>query len=71
MKREKTLFLCEICNYGCSEKTNLMRQQMIHMGEKPFKCGTCDYRGSTKSNLTIHERTPNETSNYTYERKTI
>ena len=60
-------FKCDICNYSCSDKTNLKRHSesvhvYTHEGKKQFKCDICDFRCSHKHHLkrhieSVHEKT--------------
>ena len=46
---------CDICNKGCTRKSDLERHQRVHTGEKPYKCGTCDKAFSQKGSLYTHQ----------------
>jgi len=51
-------FKAVVCKY-CGktvEYTKLKNHELIHTGEKPFKCSDCPYRCIQRSNLRIHMR---------------
>ncbi|XP_052741016.1 zinc finger protein 84 isoform X2 [Bicyclus anynana] len=50
-------FSCDICNYKCSQRCNLLQHMRIHSGEKPYSCETCNYKCSQKSTLLNHIKT--------------
>lgn len=37
-------YVCNICGTRLATHESLSQHQMIHTGEKPFKCGHCDKR---------------------------
>ena len=40
----KKPFRCNICDYSCSQKSNMKSHvTYVHEGQKPFKCDICDY----------------------------
>jgi len=46
---------CKYCGKTV-EYTKLKNHELIHTGEKPFKCSDCSYRCIQRSNLRIHMR---------------
>lgn len=49
-------FKCGICNASWSKRFNLEKHIRIrHLGEKPFKCRTCQLCFGTRSHVTRHE----------------
>merc|ERR1712055_777842 len=46
---------CRFCGKTV-EYCKLKNHELIHTGEKPFKCPDCDYRCIQRSNLRIHMR---------------
>ena len=51
----KKLFLCELCDYTFSLKSNLKKHILSdHEGNNPFNCEVCDYRSSRKGDLKKH-----------------
>ena len=55
---DKKSFKCDICDFSCSQYTNINRHvAFVHEGKKPFKCDTCDtcdYSCSQKSDMNKH-----------------
>ena len=52
---EKKPFKCDICDYRCSQKSNMNKHvASVHEGKKPFKCDICDYSFSQKSVMKSH-----------------
>ena len=62
-------FLCDICAKGFCTKTKLREHRMIHTGEKPFKCVTCDYSSTQRGNLRLHMKTHEREEKMTTEKK--
>ena len=51
----KKPFRCDICDYSCSQKSNMKTHvASVHEEKKPFKCNICEYGCSTKSILNKH-----------------
>ena len=48
---EEKLHCCEICGKG-----KLTTHQIIHTGDKPFKCGKCGRCFADKANMLRHEK---------------
>merc|ERR1712080_501053 len=48
-------YTCAYCG-KMVEYCKLKNHELIHTGEKPFKCPDCDYRCIQRSNLRIHMR---------------
>merc|ERR1719370_716588 len=49
-------YTCAYCGKILYSSQYLMKHEMTHTGEKPFKCPDCDYRCIQRSNLRIHMR---------------
>lgn len=47
-------FLCEVCGYKMSQKSNLKEHKHTHTSEKPFECEACDMTFAFKSNFNKH-----------------
>jgi hypothetical protein len=45
---------CPTCNFKVRSNTQLEEHIRTHTGERPFKCGWCDYAAAQKSTLTTH-----------------
>lgn len=60
--------MCGICGRICSSQAALRSHEMIHTGEKPFKCEHCDKCFAQSSSLKIHSETHNTEKNYSCEK---
>nr|XP_027207199.1 zinc finger X-chromosomal protein-like [Penaeus vannamei] len=47
-------YTCPYCGKGFHYKTDIVRHQRVHTGEKPFKCPHCPYCSTQKGNLRSH-----------------
>ena len=45
-----------LSEYRGARKSDLVRRERVHSGEKPFACSQCEYRCSAKYHLMEHER---------------
>ena len=62
-------FLCDICAKSFSTKTKLRTHRMTHTGEKPYKCGSCDYSSAQRGNLRLHMKTHEREYKLTLEKR--
>ncbi len=53
-KVHKRKFVCRFCGVKMSSAGSLMRHNMLHTGEKPFKCNRCNRKFSRKDALKAH-----------------
>lgn len=45
---------CLYCPYTTTKRGHMKYHQVIHTGERPFKCAVCQKGFSQKSNLQMH-----------------
>ena len=57
LTQERDNFSCSYCEKKFTQQRILKQHEMIHTGEKPFRCSFCDYRGRQENSLRIHVRT--------------
>ncbi|XP_052745767.1 oocyte zinc finger protein XlCOF6 isoform X2 [Bicyclus anynana] len=50
-------YSCEMCNYKCTKKSNLLQHMKTHTGAKPFSCEICNYKCARKHHLLDHMKT--------------
>ncbi|CAL1291430.1 unnamed protein product [Larinioides sclopetarius] len=50
-------FHCSQCSYSSDRKYHLLRHQLIHSGERPYKCTFCGKGFTTKQNCETHKMT--------------
>ena len=52
---EKKAFKCDICDYSCSQKSNMNKHvKSVHAGKKPLKCDMCEFSCSQRSSVNRH-----------------
>ncbi|XP_040077916.1 histone-lysine N-methyltransferase PRDM9-like isoform X5 [Ixodes scapularis] len=47
---------CGHCPYSSDKKTDLVKHERTHTGERPFECGTCGKAFTRQGHLTTHQR---------------
>lgn len=59
MTHGERMFICQVqgCNKRFLDNSKLKRHQLVHTGEKPYKCDVCNKRFSLDFNLRTHLRT--------------
>ena len=61
VQNEMKTFKCDICEYNCSNRSNLKRHvASVHEENKHFKCDFCNYTCSQKSDLKKHVKSVHE-----------
>ena len=53
--KKRHRYQCDICHRYISTKSTLKRHNMIHTGERPFKCSICDNSFRRRYHLLNHE----------------
>ena len=46
---------CQFCPFTSQYESALVQHERVHTREKPFKCGTCDFRSAQKGHVRRHE----------------
>ena len=58
--RENTIvrkqFQCSCCIKSFTHRSNILKHQTIHTGEKPFQCSYCNKRFKLKLHLVNHQK---------------
>ena len=52
---ENKILKCQHCDYT-SGKSNMIKHERIHTGDKPYKCAFCEYRSGDRSVIALHQR---------------
>ncbi|XP_060119796.1 LOW QUALITY PROTEIN: zinc finger protein 335 [Heteronotia binoei] len=47
-------FKCEFCDHVCEDKKLLLNHQLLHINDKPFRCGLCAYATVREDFLLSH-----------------
>ncbi|XP_015271992.1 PREDICTED: zinc finger protein 335 [Gekko japonicus] len=47
-------FKCEFCDHVCEDKKLLLNHQLLHINDKPFRCGLCSYATVREDFLLSH-----------------
>ncbi|OCT60500.1 zinc finger protein 335 [Xenopus laevis] len=53
----KSRYKCEFCEYICGDRKQLLKHQLTHMNDKPFKCSQCKYHTYRQDFLLSHMAT--------------
>ncbi|CAL4148776.1 unnamed protein product [Meganyctiphanes norvegica] len=48
------IFICNYCDYKCTQKSKFIIHERIHTKEKPFACTVCDFKCARKDKLKNH-----------------
>ncbi|GAB6023771.1 hypothetical protein CHUAL_008524 [Chamberlinius hualienensis] len=57
----ETKFKCELCDFATNRHILLKRHvRNHHSTDRPFACDQCDYRGTSRNNLKIHQEVHQE-----------
>ena len=49
-------YACDLCDFTCSQKCNLLTHMHVHSEDKPFVCKYCPESFKRKDNLKTHIR---------------
>jgi len=55
-QNSKRPFSCQVCDYSCQKKDDLVKHSRIHTGERPYTCKYCEKSFAQKTNMTTHIR---------------
>lgn len=47
-------FKCEFCDHVCEDKKLLLNHQLLHINDRPFRCGLCPYATVREDFLLSH-----------------
>ncbi|KAG8178703.1 hypothetical protein JTE90_011629 [Oedothorax gibbosus] len=53
-QRNVERYRCPYCNYSTDRTTSFKNHQLVHSGERPYKCHVCSFGFTTKQNLRRH-----------------